>query len=101
MTGRSIRIFLVDGAVAGLRTTELGLSTIKALVIPRASLQSVTKRPEVQKTGLYILVGKDENKPGVLKIYQTARGATAWKTVDTNLTFAEWQELQIPQSSDS
>ena len=69
MTGRSIHIFLVDGAVSGLRTAELGLSTIKALVIPRASLQSVTKRPEVQKTGLYILVGKDENKPGVLKIY--------------------------------
>jgi Domain of unknown function (DUF4357) len=69
MTGRSIQIFLVDGTVSGLRTAELGLSTIKALVIPRASLQSVTKRSEVQKTGLYILVGKDENKPGVLKIY--------------------------------
>jgi hypothetical protein len=69
MPGRSIRIFLVDGAASGLRTAELGLSTIKALVVPRASLSASTKRTEVQRTGVYILIGRDSDKSGVLKVY--------------------------------
>jgi Domain of unknown function (DUF4357) len=102
MTGRSIRIFLVDGAVSGLRTAELGLSTIKALVIPRASLQSVTKRPEVQKTGLYILVGKDEDKIGVVKIYvgegDTILNRLSAHNKDTDKDF--WEEAIIFVSKD-
>src|SRR5262249_23509585 len=54
---------------SGLRTAELGLSTIKALVVPRASLSAATKRTEVQRTGVYILIGRDSDKPGVLKVY--------------------------------
>jgi hypothetical protein len=69
MSGRSIKIFLIDGVATGLRTAELGLSTIKALVIPRGSLSAATKRPEVQKTGVYILIGRDAEKSNVLKIY--------------------------------
>jgi hypothetical protein len=69
MPGRSIRVFLIDGVASGLRTAELGLSTIKALVVPRASLPAAAKRPEVQRTGVYILVGRDPDKPRVLKIY--------------------------------
>jgi Domain of unknown function (DUF4357) len=102
MTGRLIRIFLVDGAVSGLRTAELGLSTIKALVIPRASLQSVTKRPEVQKTGLYILVGKDEDKIGVVKIYvgegDTILNRLSAHNKDTDKDF--WEEAIIFVSKD-
>lgn len=69
MPGRSIRIFLIDGTPSGLRTAEIGLSTIKALVIPRASLSAGSKRKEVQRTGVYILVGKDSDNPGLYKIY--------------------------------
>ncbi len=70
MPGRSIRIFLVDGTSSGMRTAELGLSTIKALIVPRASLsEAATKRSEVQKTGVYVLVGKDSDNPGQKKIY--------------------------------
>lgn len=69
MRGRSIRIFLVDGNATGLRTAEIGLSTLKAIVVPRASLSAITKRPELQKTGVYVLVGSDSDKPGQMKIY--------------------------------
>jgi hypothetical protein len=69
MPGRSIRVFLIDGVASGLRTAELGLSTIKALVVPRASISAATKRAEVQRTGVYILIGRDSEKPGVLKVY--------------------------------
>lgn len=69
MSGRSIRIFLVDGTTSGVRTAELGLSTIKALAIPRASLSAVAKRPELEKTGVYVLLGDDPDFPGAKKIY--------------------------------
>lgn len=69
MGGRSIRIFLVDGSASGLRTAELGLSTIKALVVPRASLAAAAKRSELSRTGVYVLVGPDTERPGTRKIY--------------------------------
>ena len=69
MTGRSIKIFLIHGTSSGLRTAEIGLSTIKALVIPRASIFDAIKRAESQKTGVYILIGTDPNQPGQKMIY--------------------------------
>jgi Domain of unknown function (DUF4357) len=69
MPGRSIRIFLVDGTSSGVRTAELGLSTIKSLVVPRASLATVKDRWEVTKTGLYILIGPDQENVGQRRIY--------------------------------
>ncbi len=69
MAGRSIRIFLVDGTPSGVRTAELGLSTIKALAVPRASLPSVASRAEVRKTGVYVLIGPDPDSPGQKIIY--------------------------------
>lgn len=52
-----------------MRTAELGLSTIKALAVPRASLSAVSKRPELEKTGVYVLLGDDPDNPGAKKIY--------------------------------
>src|SRR5262249_14533580 len=69
MSGRSIRLFLVDGSASGLRTAEIGLSTIKALVIPRASLQQSSQRDEPRRTGVYVLVGTDSDNPGRKKLY--------------------------------
>lgn len=69
MGGRSIRIFLVDGSASGLWTAELGLSTIKALVVPRASLAAAAKRSELSRTGVYVLVGPDADRPGTRKVY--------------------------------
>lgn len=69
MIGRSIRIFLVDGTASGTRTAELGLSTIKSLVVPRASLSAAIQRPETRKTGVYVLVGQDSESPNLKRIY--------------------------------
>jgi predicted GIY-YIG superfamily endonuclease len=69
MAGRAIRIFLVDGTPTGLRAAELGLSTIKAFLVPRGSLQDFAKRDESRRTGTYVLVGVDPETPGRAKIY--------------------------------
>jgi len=102
MPGKSIRIFLVDGSTSGVRTAELGLSTIKALVIPRASLSTVTKRPEVQKTGVYLLIGNDASNLGMRKIY-VGEGDIVWTRLaahnkDANKDF--WEEAVLFVSKD-
>jgi hypothetical protein len=102
MVGRSIRIFLVDGVPSGTRTAELGLSTIKALVVPRASLATVTQRPEVQKTGVYVLVGQDSELPNLKRIY-IGEGDTAINRISTHNKDAGkdfWDEVVLFVSKD-
>ena len=69
MTGRAIRIFLVDGSPTGLRTAEIGLSTIKGLYVSRGALEALARRDESRKTGVYVLIGEDPEIPGRPKIY--------------------------------
>jgi hypothetical protein len=102
MPGRSIKIFLVDGTVSGVRTAELGLSTIKAIVIPRASLTTFQKRAELLRTGIYLLIGKDEDRPGVLKIY-IGEGDTAVNRLlahDKDEAKDFWEEAVVFVSKD-
>ncbi len=70
MSPRSIRLFLVDGTPAGLRTAEIGLSTCKAVACPRASLAALRDRPEAKRTGIYVLIGEEHpDQPGRTAVY--------------------------------
>lgn len=70
MAGRSIKIFLVDGSPNGLRTAEIGLSSVMAMVVPRASLHDFVKtRTESRKTGVYVLSGDSLDGSGRQAIY--------------------------------
>ena len=102
MVGRSIRIFLVDGISSGTRTAELGLSTIKALVVPRASLAAATQRPEVKKTGVYVLIGQDAELSNLKRIY-IGEGDTAINRISAHNKDAEkdfWDEVVVFVSKD-
>ena len=57
----SIRIFLPDGSSDGLRIVEKSNWTGKGVVIPRALLQQAKRREELLRTGVYVLVGSDDN----------------------------------------
>jgi hypothetical protein len=61
-TGKSIRIFLVDGTPTGLRTAEIPNWTGHILVAPRIRIQEALLRPEAAKTGVYLLVGEDAGR---------------------------------------
>ena len=69
MTGKTIKIFLADGSPTGLRTAEIGLSTLKALVIPRAALADSSSRSELSRTGVYFLVGYDPSQALRRRVY--------------------------------
>lgn len=102
MAGRSIRIFLIDGTASGPRTAELGLSTTKAIVVPRASLSTVGRRSELQKTGVYVLVGSDSDRPGIKKIYVGEGDAILPRLVNHNSDEAKdfWSEAVVFVSKD-
>ena len=69
MTGRAIRIFLVDGTPNGLKTAEIGLSTCKAIACSRSGLDALSERDESRRTGVYVLVGEDPDNPGRAAVY--------------------------------
>ncbi|NRP31366.1 MULTISPECIES: GIY-YIG nuclease family protein [unclassified Aliiroseovarius] len=61
--GRSLELFFVDGRPDGMLTAEVFDWTGHVLRLPRTQLVDGLKRPEAQRTGVYILIGQDENGP--------------------------------------
>ncbi|MDI1238499.1 MAG: GIY-YIG nuclease family protein [Polaromonas sp.] len=60
----SLRIFVADGDPDGLRLVERSNWVGKALMFPRALLPQVKQRPELNQTGVYLLLGPREDGEG-------------------------------------
>lgn len=67
--GRSIRLFLVDGAPNGLLTAEIMNWTGHVLTGPRSKLAELVQRPECVRTGVYFLVGPDPDDSLRTRVY--------------------------------
>ena len=67
--GRHIKLFLVDGAPDGTLTAEIMNWTGHVLYAPRSRIVEVLKRPEVQRTGVYLLIGEDPNDADETLVY--------------------------------
>jgi hypothetical protein len=64
MKPRSINIFLLDGDPNGIRVAQIMMSTIQAIAFRRNKLGEVRKTfPEIERPGVYILIGEDESEP--------------------------------------
>ena len=61
VTGRTIRVFLADGEPTGILLAEISNWTGKALVATRSQLDQFSKREEVRRTGVYLLVGPERD----------------------------------------
>jgi len=57
--GKSIRMFLVDGTPGGIITAEIMNWTGHVVTAPRSRLADLLRRPELSRTGIYVLVGDD------------------------------------------
>lgn len=57
----SVRIFLVDGDPTGIKTVEKTNWSGVGLMFPQSLFAEARKRPELQRTGVYILVGPGES----------------------------------------
>ncbi|KAF0237705.1 MAG: methionine sulfoxide reductase [Prolixibacteraceae bacterium] len=56
--GRTMKLFLIDGDTNGRLTCELSNWTGKAYKLPRNLIRICTNRPEIQTTGVYMLLNK-------------------------------------------
>lgn len=66
--GRAIRIFLIDGNSNGRMTCELSNWTGKAYKIPRIEVRQCTDREDLRSTGVYLLLGKNEEGKDIVYI---------------------------------
>jgi len=57
----SVRIFLVDGDPAGIKVVEKSNWSGVGLVFPQPLFGKAKARPELQRTGVYVLVGPGES----------------------------------------
>ena len=59
--GRSLELFFVDGRPDGMLTAEVFDWTGHVLRLPRTQLAEGLKRTEAKQTGVYILIGQDDD----------------------------------------
>ncbi|MGO9111028.1 MAG: GIY-YIG nuclease family protein [Thermoguttaceae bacterium] len=59
MTSATIKLFLPRGAAKSLRTAEISNWTGKAVAAPRTELDELLAREELDKAGVYLLIGND------------------------------------------
>lgn len=67
--GRSVRLFLADGTPHGLILAEIGNWNGKVLAGPRSRIAEMLRRPEASRTGVYVQIGPDPDRPGDLLGY--------------------------------
>lgn len=64
MSGKQVRLFLVDGRAGGLTTAEITNWTGHVVAGPRSELGDVLQRAEATRTGVYLLLGEDADGGG-------------------------------------
>lgn len=69
MQGRSVRLYLVDGAPTGVLTAEIMNWTGHVLVAPRSRIGEALQREEAGRTGVYLLVGDDPEQTTKARVY--------------------------------
>ncbi|GAA4341923.1 GIY-YIG nuclease family protein [Flaviaesturariibacter amylovorans] len=66
--GKSIRIYLKDGTVTGIKFGEVVNQTIQSISCPRLRVGELVDLPEANRPGVYFLFGEDE-ETGEAKAY--------------------------------
>lgn len=66
--GFSVRVFIPDGDPDGLKLVEKSNWSGCGLVIPRTLLADAKARPELGRTGVYVLAGESDRSP-LLQVY--------------------------------
>jgi predicted GIY-YIG superfamily endonuclease len=100
--GRSVRLFLVDGKSTGLITAEIMNWTGHVLTGPRTELPKFLSRPEVARTGVYLLHGRDPHDPDstVLYIGESDQVGTRLKQHNQEDKKTYWERTCVITSKD-
>ncbi|ASM71610.1 MULTISPECIES: GIY-YIG nuclease family protein [Roseobacteraceae] len=67
--GRSVRLYLADGKATGILTAEIMNWTGHLLAAPRTRSEDAFSRSELKRTGVYLLIGPDDEGSDLTKVY--------------------------------
>ncbi len=99
-TGRSLKLYLVDGSASGIVTVEIGNWSGHILFSPRTRIETALARAEVSRTGVYILIGPDEEDQGVQRIYVGEADELKSRIVSHNKEKDFWDRFVSVSSKD-
>jgi hypothetical protein len=94
--GKTITTYLVDGNPKSIRTCFISNKVCKAIVIPRAKLNELKDRPELQQPSLYILLSESEDE---IYVGETEDFLARVKSHDLNKAF--WDQAMVFVSKDN
>lgn len=90
--GKTIRIYLDDGSVSGIRHAEIVNWTGQAISSPRSKIKSLSNWEESKKPGVYFLFGVDE-KSGEDAVY-IGEAENVFERLQNHLTNKDfWNEV--------
>lgn len=98
--GKSVRIYLKEGNVSGIKLGEVVNHTIQALSCPRNKLSDLNKffSKEVNRPGVYFLIGEDENDQNKVYIGEAENVWDRLRNHDTKKDF--WTDVILFSSKD-
>ena len=95
---KSIKLFLIDGEPGGRWACELSNWTGKAYKIPRIKVKDCSDRQDLNSTGVYLLLGKDEGGDDMVYI---GEAESILKRLNQHLTQKDfWTESIVFISKD-
>lgn len=98
--GRSIQIFLVDGSPNGLIIASIHGWTGSVLVSSQSTFGRLLARPEVDRTGIYILYGPDPENPLRMRSYIGEADSVRERIVQSAGTRGFWENAVVVTTSD-
>lgn len=98
-TGKSIRIYLKDGTVSGIKIAEVVNQTIQATACPRSKVAELLSEEDIQMPGVYFLFGYEE-ETNFPKVYIGESEQIA-KRIEEHVRSKDfWNELVIFNAKD-
>jgi len=101
VSGKQVKVFLVDGTPGGLTTAEITNWTGHVLAGPRSDLAAVLRRAEAQRPGAYILLGDDSGAVGSVRCYIGEADVVATRLQSHERSKDFWDRVVVVTSKDA
>lgn len=101
MNGKQVKLFLVDGTPGGLTTAEITNWTGHVVSARRSDLADLLKREEAERTGVYLLLGDDEEAVGDTRCYIGEADVVATRLRSHVKEKSFWNQVVIITSKDT
>src|SRR5690349_636621 len=98
--GRTIQLFLVDGTPNGLIIASIHGWTGSVLVAAQSTFAKLLARPEVDRTGIYILFGPDPNDALSMRAYIGEADSVRERVTQSASERGFWETAAVITTSD-